>query len=269
MVVKDYKWKETHKEPVRLNVTEYGPFGNIEALLGFINSHGRLVEPSVLADANKMDDKAISLALGQIHHKSLSSLESKKSPNVVKSFKEVLLSSSAPKNMEKSRKDYMGKKDHLQGNTVFITGFSNDLLAKDIWAYFQKGGKVKDIILPRKKDIYNNRIGFIVATNSNEATLIIKAFNGKKLFNNKLYLSMARNKKMGSVPLSQSVKANPSRNSGNPTSSKKHNSQGASKVDMSRSEIGMGWLILDQSNPKRVIQKKKGTSLPLKSMILS
>lgn len=128
----------------------------------------------------------------------------------------------------------------MHGNTVFVSSLPHDLLAKDIWAYFRKGGKVRDIILPRKKDIYNNRIGFIVTENSIEASSVIRAFNGKLLSSSKLYLSMARNKEKGSVPPPLAGKTSSFKSSGSYISRKKQFPQSTCKMDTSSPGSIMG-----------------------------
>lgn len=46
--------------------------------------------------------------------------------------------------------------------------------------------------MPRKRDRYGNRIGFLLAADESEAIKILRARNGKEIGKHKLYLSWAR-----------------------------------------------------------------------------
>lgn len=59
----------THKGADSNNVGEW--FKGEKLILYFIKSFSQLVEPGVLLDAMKGGDKALSLAIGQIHHKTI------------------------------------------------------------------------------------------------------------------------------------------------------------------------------------------------------
>lgn len=60
---------------------------------------------------------------------------------------------------------------------------------------FKREGKIKDIILPRKRDKYGNRIGFLVAENSCEADKLISSLNNKMVRSKQLYLTRAKDRK--------------------------------------------------------------------------
>ena len=201
-------------------------------IASFLKNQSKLVEPSVLRDALAGDDKAVSMALGQIHHHSLSlNSDRPKSP-----YKEALLQS--PKahsgNLETARKEYApeGYKDrvskvsppprtspprsgnsanrgvgHKYANSIFFTGMSSETRVVDIWQHFKKAGRIRDIILPRKRDRFGNRIGFAITHSESEAEGIIRSLQGSKIGSNKLYLALAKNsrsvsptKKGGSRP---------------------------------------------------------------------
>ncbi|KAL1806765.1 hypothetical protein ACET3Z_029833 [Daucus carota] len=57
----------------------------------FLQAYAELIEPSVLQDALNGNDKALSLALGQIHHHSLIKIEENGIPRPVSPYKEALL----------------------------------------------------------------------------------------------------------------------------------------------------------------------------------
>lgn len=54
---------------------------------------------------------------------------------------------------------------------------------------------MKNIILPRKKDKYNNRYGFVVAMNNEEAAKILKDLKDRMFGNRKFYMTFANSKK--------------------------------------------------------------------------
>ncbi|KAL1831605.1 hypothetical protein ACET3Z_001256 [Daucus carota] len=135
----------------------------------FIINFKHLIEPTVYEDAMFGNDKGVSLAPGQIHHKTLP-IEGDKV--FEKSFKEVLVSS--PKKMCR----------HGPYGAI-----------KRSLATLQKGGGggvVKDIILPRKRDRFGNRIGFLVSSSHEEAQNIIANLNGRIIGSCVLYLAEAK-----------------------------------------------------------------------------
>lgn len=67
--------------------------------MDFVLAYRSLVEPGVLKDALRNNDKDLSLAIGQIHHKSLETnkeMSNKDSSIGTKSFKEALLQNPVP-----------------------------------------------------------------------------------------------------------------------------------------------------------------------------
>lgn len=168
--------------------------------LEFIAEFRKLVEPTVFDDAQKGDDKALSLALGQIHHKSLGRGE-KEHTDLGNSYKDALLSgkvsdTSLPKILDaaKSGRNKQEVRDPVEkvNKTLFISGFGEQ--AKQLWELFKKQCRVRDIILPRKRDRYNKRFGFVVLFEQEDANRLIQTLNGRSMGKDKLYVSKARNK---------------------------------------------------------------------------
>ncbi|KAL1808107.1 hypothetical protein ACET3Z_025097 [Daucus carota] len=131
-------------------------------LKDFIRSFRHLVEPSVYSDALQGFDKAISLALGQIHHKTLPTGLENPSHN---SYKEVLTSRgegpvmmdrkalaqdrdvllNCPKRSPVKSHSPTGHSGLLYGSqtkqskkAVFFTGWDDSLHLKDLWQMFKK-----------------------------------------------------------------------------------------------------------------------------------
>lgn len=52
------------------------------------------------------------------------------------------------------------KFSHL--DTIYVSGIPEKAKAKELWHFFSKAaGKIKDIILPKKRDKNNGRFGFV------------------------------------------------------------------------------------------------------------
>uniref|UniRef100_A0A164THH7 RRM domain-containing protein n=1 Tax=Daucus carota subsp. sativus TaxID=79200 RepID=A0A164THH7_DAUCS len=167
----------------------------------FLKVHASMVEPGVLKDALGGNDKALSLALGQIHHHSLTGDHASTKPlpqSPSQTFREALLRNSArpsptvkrspPPNSQSSRK----KGDMAPKSSIFFTELDDSLHMKDLWSLFKKEGKIRDIILPRKRDKFGNRFGFLLASDEKQADNIISALNGKLIGSRKLYLAKAK-----------------------------------------------------------------------------
>ncbi|KAL1802583.1 hypothetical protein ACET3Z_031230 [Daucus carota] len=167
----------------------------------FILGFQHLIEPSVFVDAMANNEKALSLALGQIHHKTLPETTA---PN--KSFRDTLLSNP----VRQSPSPPKGAKPRLQiGDnqpkgpiSIFFTGFDESVRAASLWQLFKQAGAVQDIILPKRRDKFGNRIGFIVAKNGGEATKIISKLNGHCMGKSTLYLALAKNPNKSSPQVS-------------------------------------------------------------------
>lgn len=166
---------------------------NHEVLQEFIAAHRDLLVPELFSDVLKGIDKAISLALGIIHHKTL---ESKKvqmdrgvEPN--KSYKVALLY--APNHFENFNPVARASVDKLQcKRSLFFTGFNDKLSAAEIWKFFKTKGRLRDIILPKSIDKYNKRFGFVVVESEDDARALIKTVNGMHIGTDKIYLTFAK-----------------------------------------------------------------------------
>lgn len=179
---------------------------NLNCVKDFLANHKNMVAREVLQAAQQGDDKALSLALGIIHHKSLeinkslgiSTEKLKKNKKPDKSYKEALLHKpelstevvSPPTSNISSGPVVRDPKT----KTIFFTGFKDSTTAKEIWIFFKKAGEIRDIILPRKKDKNNKRYGFVVLKNLVVAGKLIESLNGTHFQEGKIYMSLAKNK---------------------------------------------------------------------------
>uniref|UniRef100_A0A175YI92 RRM domain-containing protein n=1 Tax=Daucus carota subsp. sativus TaxID=79200 RepID=A0A175YI92_DAUCS len=164
-------------KPKKLSISS-----QLEVAKNFILSFEQLIEPSVFKDALQGNEKALSLALGQIHHKTL--------PAGPKSFKEAILSPSAATPL---RAETPTKVSTPSGPaSIFFTGFDDMVSVPSLWQWFKRARTIKDIILPRKRDKFGNRYGFVITRNVEEAKKIIGSQNGKNLGKYVIYLAMAK-----------------------------------------------------------------------------
>ncbi|KAK1361733.1 hypothetical protein POM88_046207 [Heracleum sosnowskyi] len=168
-------------------------------LIDFIMANEDLVDKTVLEEFCRGSKQAVADALNQIHWKSLKKrkvfvwdekLDSKILPD--KTFADVLNKGAVPTpkhdegcdktgwNTTKPRKQTKLNK-HPDASTIFLYGIPAEATAREIWNIFKRGGVVKDIILPRKRDKRNQRYGFVKTISELEAGTIInnvKAFGG-------------------------------------------------------------------------------------------
>ena len=99
-------------------------------LQDFIKGFKHLIEPSVYKDAWDGNDKALSLALGQIHHHSLTDNREEKY-----SYKDSLLSRNKAPTVRLSKsptEDNLKKGPTLTKNKIFFTGFEDNCTLKDL-----------------------------------------------------------------------------------------------------------------------------------------
>lgn len=80
----------------------------------------------------------------------------------------------------------------LRSNTIFVNKIPNEASAMEIWRFFKTAGKVKYIILPRKKDKTCKRFSLVKTPYMSEALAIIKILEDKTLIGVKLNLSLAK-----------------------------------------------------------------------------
>lgn len=169
----------------------------------FVKDYAHLVEDSVLRDALNGDDRAMSLALGQIHHHTLENTNLRRHQGHTRpvSFRDVLQKEGEWQTVQKRKKPKtvpQTAKDKELRKCVFFTGIGEDHKPKDLWQYFKKAGNIKDLILPRRKDRNGNRFGFLVMENAQEVSSIIRKLTNSTLGSTKLYLAKAKTKQSSS-----------------------------------------------------------------------
>ncbi|KAK1352858.1 hypothetical protein POM88_052696 [Heracleum sosnowskyi] len=63
--------------------------------------------------------------------------------------------------------------DNIQDTTIFVVNIPVEAKASNLWNFFKRCGQIKDIVLPKKRDKNNKRIGFIKTSTELEAGRII------------------------------------------------------------------------------------------------
>lgn len=79
--------------------------------------------------------------------------------------------------------------------TIFVAKIPLRARAKDIWSHFSAFGSIKDIILPKKRDKNNRRIGFVIAKDGVDADKLIRATKFSSFMGAWLDLKMAGKQK--------------------------------------------------------------------------
>lgn len=85
------------------------------------------------------------------------------------------------------KRNKTSKPRELRG-TIFVAKIHPKATARDVWTFFQKGGKILDIVLPKKRDKYNNRIRFVEVIYEEVTHIIVNSLKHKELLEVKLDL---------------------------------------------------------------------------------
>lgn len=84
--------------------------------------------------------------------------------------------------------------DNRKWFSVMVVNLPPEASVRDIWLFFNKQRLIKDIILPRKRDIRNNRIGFIIVDNLGLAETLVRNFHQKQMGRWKLMVKISDRK---------------------------------------------------------------------------
>lgn len=128
-------------------------------------------------------DTEISKALQQIHFKSLA-VQSTAGWNAFipasinrftkGSFADVARMKASSEVQKAKPKDRVPKQtDWFESKTLFFTNLVEEVSLKDVWKIFKQHGIISDVILPKKKDKFGKRFGFVTAKNNLEARRIL------------------------------------------------------------------------------------------------
>ncbi|KAK1370195.1 hypothetical protein POM88_036287 [Heracleum sosnowskyi] len=152
------------------------------------------IDPNVQYLAMEGDNEGIRMASNQLHYKSLRNLKGEEYLDdfKMKSYDQALADEKFKgktervldsdkgwilvENRKKRAKLVEKLKIHPSSTvtTIFIAKIPNRTRAFKIWKFFSSVGRVMDIILPKKRDRFSNRIGFIKTEDVNSAEKILK-----------------------------------------------------------------------------------------------
>lgn len=201
--------KEDKKEKIlqgrsQIDKSCKGLSNSMQVILDFIINHKDVIEPKLYSEALNLNDDSISAALWKIHQLTLnrtgSPIKFNDSSDVkpAPSYKQALLSSSKPFTEGIIASPGNSFKPKLPvSNTIFFFGFPDNMLAKDIWHFFKKGGRIKDLILPKRRDKNNNRYGFVLFDDSEDGSKFLVSLKGRKLGGVVTYLAFAKINSVG------------------------------------------------------------------------
>lgn len=151
----------------------------------FIQANGQ-VDKDILDNLSGGDKDSINVALNQIHWRSLrksgifveACFEEKQYGGAKKSYAQVVASLHKETNEESGWVAVGNRRGSSKENankvcTIFVSRIPDESSARDIWEFFKLGGDIKDIILPKKRDKWNKRFGFVITKSELEAGAII------------------------------------------------------------------------------------------------
>lgn len=175
----------------------------LDDLKGVILMNEALVEKGILVQIQEGREDAIWKALEQIHNNSLDQGDvEKKGVCNEGNQRNVRDEKGGRVGEEKEKVDEDGewktvsysRKRNIKGSTIYVVGIADKALAKDIWKVFCEVGNVKDIVLPKKRDRFGNRIGFVKTSNLETGRKLIERFDGVTLWGKKISPTIARSK---------------------------------------------------------------------------
>lgn len=62
-------------------------------------------------------------------------------------------------------------KTNKEKNTIFVNKIPHSAVSQDLWSYFNKEGTVKDTLLPRRRDKFGKKVGFVKTKHQEEEIL--------------------------------------------------------------------------------------------------
>lgn len=128
----------------------------------FIFAHSEWVKADTLQGVIYNQDTDISMALQQIHTKSLASRSNKgcnfSAPPITSRFEKGSFADIVRKNTDlvvqnvKPKARVPDQSDWLESKKLFFTNLAEDVLLKEVWKTLKQHGLISDIIVPKKKD---------------------------------------------------------------------------------------------------------------------
>lgn len=182
-----------YKVIVDQNKTRKHVHHSIVCIMHHTFSHAYLVDSDVIQEVIYNQDRAISLALIQIHERSLQlkNQDRRSRPNKEKQQlngdnlhlgarrKEVasyadIVKKSPLSNQTEDKSIKVGPRNSAwpSQRKLFFTKLEDKATVLEIWRTFKRLGEISDIIIPNRRDRFGKRFGFILAKNNEEAAII-------------------------------------------------------------------------------------------------
>ncbi|KAK1391545.1 hypothetical protein POM88_010601 [Heracleum sosnowskyi] len=216
-------------KPVRLHKPNNIPVSGLltkeeeKNLLGnFILNKRELVHPNVIKMVQADENEGIRMTLNQIHYGTLRTSRQTKEikkgrmgcrqeeghpkgsrekgkprkgyDNVKfkKSFADILKDNKHPGQTQQKIASRFSESAHNSTDTLFFSDFEEGAKVVNIWKVLKRIGRVRDIILPRKKDRYNKRFGFIKPMVMSCAKSFMRLSNKISIGGNKIRIQWAK-----------------------------------------------------------------------------
>lgn len=176
-----------------------------EATMKFIFAYSELVDADIMQGVIYNLDKDISSALIQIHERTLREVqkkpEFKEHPERVthsketRSYAQVLKDDNSQLHNTSSTVLHRAKTfERSIQSKLFFTNLHEDVSLIELWKKFKSVGRVRDIILPKKRDRFGKRFKFVLASNYHEASNIMSNKHIFQFKGSSIVLEWAREK---------------------------------------------------------------------------
>ncbi|KAL1812161.1 hypothetical protein ACET3Z_022226 [Daucus carota] len=234
----------------------------------FILNCQKWVDENVLIMVQKGDDEGLRMATNQAHYKSLRNMRGQRS------YLEVASNNNSEYKLRKNvaeeewqvvqRRKRTKKVPSHSSFTIFISGIPMKASAREVWNFFSRHGKILDIILPRKRDKNNRRIGFVKVPDSNTMETLLNKLQFETFYSQPLHMNVAKNTNnipqiAGMKPRVNIARDTPQRMSSHPDgldNTKLENDSQPQKVDLTSEEPS-----------KKAREEVKISTLPIKKIL--
>ncbi|KAL1818682.1 hypothetical protein ACET3Z_013551 [Daucus carota] len=184
----------------------------------FVIRNREWLDVNLQANLIKGDSDSLRVAGNQIHHKSMRNLNKKEYDEDANTRKyvEALLGTNSrwkednmdgKEDSEWTVVERKRRKGRKAGATILVAKIPSKAKSRDLWSYFGRAVRVMDIILPRKKDRRNNKIGFVKVQSEQEAIRAVEVLAHMKFEGVRMDIMLAgkNEKKGGDTPIKENL----------------------------------------------------------------
>ncbi|KAK1388481.1 hypothetical protein POM88_016659 [Heracleum sosnowskyi] len=121
----------------------------------------------------------------------------------------TLVTSKRNKKLKNAEGRSQPNQDSSSDKTIFMVNIHQEAKTSALWNFFKRCGNIKDIILPKKRDKNNKRIGFIKTSSELEAGIIISNATELGGWGRRIAMSINQDKResTGKIGYSKEVKS--------------------------------------------------------------